>query len=79
MLVLIAHESFIEVGDVRGKSIPVVSAVNDVGALLRTVAGDYQWHDVPLRIEDERLFAEHQHGVGCIVVSGAVSIGVPSF
>ena len=41
VLVLIAHESFVEVGDIGGKCIPVVSATDDVGILLRTVTGDY--------------------------------------
>ena len=79
VLVDIAIEATIKVGDIRGKCIPVVSTGDDVGILLRTLTGEYLRHLIPLWVEDECFFVKHQRSVGRIVGSGAISIGVPSF
>ena len=77
MLVDIAIEATIKVGDIRGKGIPVVSTGDDVRARLRALTGECLRHLIPLWVEDERFFAEHQRSVGSINGSNAVCQGAP--
>ena len=55
VLTRITLEARVEVGNVRSKCIPVIRAVYDVWILLRTLARNNHWHDIPLRVEDDSI------------------------